>query len=91
MNKQIETKKKRHEIYAWVEEHVGKIPPEKKGYLKELLVEYVQIHNNRLVKLTNELYQVANEKSRLLDIERGKKVRNKHNEQNHVKRDLILE
>ncbi|NCU39967.1 hypothetical protein EOL99_03695 [Candidatus Falkowbacteria bacterium] len=91
MNKQIETKKKRHEIYDWIDQNVGEIPRGKKGYLKELLVEYVQIHNNRLVKLTNELYQVANEKSRLLDIERGLKARNKHNEKTHIKRDLILE
>lgn len=91
MNKKIETKKKRHEIYEWIEQHVGKIPREKKGYLKELLVEYVQIHNNRLVKLTNELYELANEKSRLLDVERGLKARNKHNEKTHIKRDLILE
>lgn len=92
MKKQIETKKKRHEIYAWIEEHIGTIPKGKKGFLKELLVEYVKLHNEKLVQLNNELFEAVNEKSRLLDIERCKNARNRHNQKTHLNtKPLILE
>lgn len=92
--KEITTKSKRHEIYNWIETNCGKIPVGGKGYLSEMLKELVRVHNSRLVKMNNELFEALNEKGRIVDELRHEKVRNKHKTQNCIpkpKRDLILE
>jgi len=92
--KEITTKSKRHEIYDWIEENIGEIPRGKKGFLSELLKDLVRVHNFRLVKMNDELFEALNEKGRILDELRHKEIRNKHHFQNCVpkpKRDLILE
>ena len=89
--KEKTSKEFRKEIYDWIETYVGKIPPVSKGYLSKMLHDYVKNHNTTLVKLNNELFEALNEKGRIVDELRKKKLRNRHNENTFIKRDLILE
>ena len=72
---------KRHEIYKFIEENIGKIEPNVKIPLAQLLVEYTKVHNESLVKKIN-----------LIDkkLEEGNKLRKKkkYKESREVKEEV---
>ncbi len=86
------SKQYRQEIYGWIENYIGEIPFGAKSYLSKMLQEYVKHHNKVLTKTNNELFEALNEKGRLIDELRKKKLRNKHNKKTHINsKPLILE